>query len=162
VADAVHGWLGLAETVGRLEQCELYRGDWRLRFGQHLVFPGGAPDVIYVEMDPMRFEGNPPALAAHNDRAALYVEDVALVTAALNGLEIPVVVQISSFTANNGNRHDDTVAAIDGVMIPAGFSLEARVQPDGHKISLVYARGRTLWEDHEPLSEQFDHWRPNQ
>jgi hypothetical protein len=158
VADEIDGWLSLPETIGRLQHRTLHRGNWQLRFAQPLAPQNALPDAIYVEMDPMRFEGHPPAQAARNDTAALYIEELNLVAAALIPLQMPVVIQISSFSANNNNPHDNTVAAINGVLIPAGFSLQARVEADGNMISLIYVRGLGLWDSPNVLHRQFVHW----
>lgn len=156
VADEIEGWLALPEIAENVPHRVLHRGDWRARFSQPLAMSSPLPDAIFIEMDPMRFESHPPA---HAEGATLYAADLRTIVTNLENLRgVPTVLQNSSFSANNNNPHDIVAAVVDGILAPADFVLQARVEADGNMISLVYSTDLHLWDRAEDLNAIFHAW----
>jgi len=155
VADEIAGWLSLPETRAQF-QGELCRGDWRFRLQDGIrTADAGA---LFIEMDPMRFEHHPPP-NGRDDRAVLFPEDLALLVHAVAGVEEPVVVQISSFSANNNNPHRLTEPVIVDVLAQGGFVQMGRAEANGNMMSVVFGRGVELWtEDTQSLEQRFSEW----
>lgn len=154
-ADEIAGWLSLPETQARILG-ELCRGDWRARFEQGIDATGA--NAIFIEMDPMRFEHNPQPIG-RADRAVLFAEDLELVVEAVQGIEQPVVVQISSFSANNNNPHHLTEPVIVEALARGGFVRMGRAEANGNMMSLVFGRNVGLWDgDAQPLAFRFSEW----
>ncbi len=138
VSDEIDGWLGTPGIKARLEGSRLSRGDWRLAFSD--PFTAGDADVLIIEMDPMRFEHHSPHECSRKDRAVLFPEDLDLTTTALSGLTIPVLVQISSFSANNGNSHQIVEQTTTARLRESGFTLLYRAMVGGQMLTLIYGR----------------------
>ena len=92
----------------------------------------------------MRFEHHPRQQGGGNRDDALYGEDLPTITAAFADTRIPVVLQISSYSANNTNPHQVVETVISAELGQAGFGLRGKVVADGNMISLVYSRGVAL------------------
>jgi hypothetical protein len=106
----------------------------------------------------MRFEHHPPDQCSRADRAVLFPEDIEWVRAAVEGLTVPVVIQISSFSANNGNPHHVVEATIVNSLAPAGFVLERRIKVGGQMLSLFLSRGITVFGQSDQPEAVFDAW----
>jgi hypothetical protein len=156
VADEINGWLETPAMQARLRQQRLSRGDWRLAFVNPFVT--GDADVLLIEMDPMRFEHHPPNECARTNRAVLFSEDVDLVTASLDGLTLPVMLQISSFSANNGNSHPIVEKTITTRLAGRGFNLLGRAMVGGQMLSLVFGRDISLFATPSDLETDFATW----
>lgn len=156
VAGEINGWLGTPEMQSRIQQERLSQGDWRLAFTDSFV--AGDADALLVEMDPMRFEHHQPNECSRADRAVLYPEDVDLVSTSLAGLTLPVLLQISSFSANNANPHPIVERTITTRLALSGFSLLGRAMVGGQMISLVYGRGGRLFATSSELEAGFAAW----
>ena len=133
----------------------MFRGDWRDKFREGLT---QAMPLTVVEMDPMRFECHDETLCRRDDRAAMYPEDLGILAKAVDGLQGPVIVQLSSYSANNGNSHDVVSQTVVPSMARLGFTLQGVVAPDGNLISFVFARGLNLWPEPDTLGERFGRW----
>lgn len=157
-ADEIEGWLRTPEIQTRCPQATLHEGDWRTLLGQPLVLAQGT-DVVLIECDPYRFERNGPDRCSRRNRGVVFPEDLTLLAQAANGLQVPIVVQISSYLANNDNGHQYTVSCITDALQPAGFVLQGQVEADGNMISLVYARSIALWNAPALLGQQFSVWK---
>jgi hypothetical protein len=160
VANEIAGWLALPEVRNRLASdaaTELHRGDWRGRFAVPFGDPPGVK-VVYVEMDPMRFEHHGRQQGGGDNAATLYAEDLPTITAAFAATHVPVALQVSSFSANNINPHQVVEASLSAGLGQAGFQLQGRVEADGNMISLVYSRGLALWQAPELLDRRFAEW----
>lgn len=156
IADEIDGWLGTSEIRTRCETSALHRGDWRQAFRTGLPVDGA--EVILIEMDPMRFEHHGPDQCSRNDGAVLFPEDLDLVERAVQDCDTPVVIQISSFSANNGNPHAVVERTIVDRLQSCGFRLDGRATVGGQMISLVLTRGIHLYEQPNHLELSFCEW----
>ncbi len=158
VANEIDGWLGTPEVQARLQNGTVHRGNWRNAFDGPLKAKNA--EIVLIEMDPMRFEHHPPDQCARTpERAAdLFPEDIDRVRAAVQGLTIPVVIQISSFSANNTNPHHVVQAEIVNRLAPAGFVLQGRIMVGGQMLSLFFSRGVTLFGQGQNPEGDFDKW----
>jgi len=157
VANEIAAWLSLPEVSRKISPKLLFRGDWRAKFRKN-PFLNWAGDVLFVELDPMRFEHNPPEQCSRDNRAVFYREDWEVVLTALQHVKTPCVIQFSTFSANNNNPHRITEPIITENLVNAGFQKYARVEADGNMMSLVYARGVDLWVNTESLHDRFLFW----
>jgi hypothetical protein len=145
-AQKINDWLGSQEVAARLDWKACHTGDWRNRIGSAIDRPGSV-DVLYVEQDPMVFSRSDLKKPRGKQRANVYPCDVRLLLSALREVRLPVVYQLSSFTANGGNTHPATIPILNNLLTEEKFILEARVAPDEAMISHVYSRGLSsrLW-----------------
>jgi hypothetical protein len=156
VAEEIDGWLGTPELQARLQNVRLHRGDWRDALDRPLATENC--EVVLIEMDPMRFEHHPPGQCCRADRAVLFPEDIERLRAAIEGLTIPVVIQISSFSSNNGNPHHGVEAEIGNRLAPAGFIFQGRIKVGGQMLSLLFCRGTPLFGQGQNTEAAFDSW----
>lgn len=156
VADEIDGWLGSPEVVQRLREARLHRMNWRDAFQDTL--PAGDADIILIELDPMRYEHHPPNQCSRNDGGVLFPEDIELILDAVEGLTVPIVLQISSFSANNGNSHEVVTDSIVRRLEPAGFIHENRIKVGGQMLCLFLSRGITLFHSSDAPETAFDEW----
>ncbi len=156
IADEIDGWLGTSEIQTRCMATALHRGDWRQAFRTGLPVDGAG--VILIEMDPMRFEHHGPDQCSRKDGAVLFPEDLDLVENAVRDCDCPVVIQISSFSANNGNSHAVVERTILDRLQGCGFGLDGRATVGGQMISLVLTRGIHLYEHSNQLELSFGEW----
>ena len=157
-AAEICAWLALPEIQRHLDSATLHQGNWRDRFSEGIA--NQKADLIYVEMDPTRFEHHHNV--QYHDPAALYPVDLDTVTQAFNASKKqgrPIVIQISSYTANNGNPHHIVEEMISARLQEDNFQLLARVKANGNMISRVYGRNVQLWEGAAGmLQDDFTAW----
>jgi hypothetical protein len=158
IAGEINAWLKLPEVANRLQSSFLHEGDWRSGLSS-VAIAGAESQILFAEFDPMRFEHHPPEECNREDRQVIYSEDIEEITAAFEGVERPIVLQISSYSANNSNPHSIVEPAITQKLESADFSLHGKVEADRNMISLVYVRGISLWDSVEALSDRFHSWR---
>ena len=155
-AQELCSWLGQPDVNSRLEGKSLYPGDWR-RGVASMVDRLAGVDLVYIEQDPMQYDFRDvePRLKQSNK---LFPCDVRQVLKLVEGLTIPVVLQLSSFTANGGCTHQKTRESVLQLLAPAGFQLQGEVVADGHMISLVYAARlpASIWDSLEMPQRQFE------
>jgi hypothetical protein len=145
-AQEIKDWLGSREIAPRLDWKECHQGDWRKRIELEITYPSSV-DVLYIEQDPMVFSCSSLTKPTSRQRANVYPCDIRLLFLALRQVRLPIVYQLSSFSANGGNTHEATIPVLDKLLTEEQFVLEARVAPDGNMISHVYSRGLSsrLW-----------------
>ncbi|MAX39915.1 MAG: hypothetical protein CME33_25510 [Gimesia sp.] len=158
IATEIGAWLELPETISRLNKSHLHEDDWRLGIRNDLLLNFDS-DLIFAEFDPMRFEHHGPDACNRQDRAVMYPEDLDVISTAFAEIEKPIILQISSYSANNNNPHRVVEQVITQRLNNSGFALHGRIEADGNMISLVYVRGISLWKSQEALSERFISWR---
>lgn len=161
-ADEIDRWL-------RPDEGNLCRGDWRNRFAQRLPSPADV-DLLPGSLTLVSFD--PDLISCHNrprrlnrkQRRRVYPEDLREVRDQLAGLDGRVLIQLSTYTAAN-NPEEQVARMVYDILTPDpnGFDRIATVRVDGHKRSMVYARGlnNDQWVDQlENLSDRFDVWCP--
>lgn len=155
VADEIDGWLGTREVRERVAHSVLLRGDWRAAATGPL-FVNSDADCLYVEMDPYRYDSRDRTVRKSENPATIYPEDLTLLANVLNKEERPVVLQLSSFSAQNGNKPEVIEASVRGVLEPHRFVFRDQVAVDGQMLSLVFTRNLTVGGG--PLQPDFAAW----
>ena len=123
------GIAGAARCVG----VEIAEGDWRDRFRRGLDASG---DLVLLSCDPyminQRVSGRNPA--------NMDPSDFELIAGAVQSIQSPIVVQLSTYSANGGNPQPAVLDATDSRFEPAGFERLGVVRVDGHMMSMLYGR----------------------
>jgi len=126
-------WVGKVNASPACVSIKVAEGDWRDRFRQGFVTSG---DLVLLSFDPymisQRVSGGNPA--------NMDPDDFELIAAAVSSLGCPLVMQLSTYSANGGNRQPAVLAATDARLEPAGFGRLGVVRADGHMMSMLYGR----------------------
>ena len=154
-ADEIAEW---QRTLSGDVSSELHRGDWRARFRRE--FPSGF-DAHLISFDPYMFHRH--GFDRHGPSACpkpgnMWPSDIVRAGAAV--LELgpgPVVVQLSTYSAQNANSQGDVVSTIEPVFNAAGLKLATTVRADGNMMSMVFARDTRHIRD-AGLQERFKVW----
>ena len=77
--------------------------------------------------------------------------------AALELERAPVVLQLSTYSANNANSQRDVVSSIEPILNAAGLELASTVHADGNTMSMVFVRGMRSIVNAR-LQEHFTMW----
>jgi hypothetical protein len=115
---------------------DIYHGDWRDRFRRGFMSSSAAHVISF---DPYMFDRHGPGAAPNLGN--MWPSDIIRAGAALLDLgRGPVVVQLSSYSANNANSQSDVIATIEPVFRAAGLELVTTVCADGNMMSMVFCR----------------------
>lgn len=151
-AQAVRSWFDTLDPVETSH--ELYRGDWRDRFRRGI--PADMAAYLF-SFDPYMFDRHGPG--RNPSPGNMYPRDLLRIGAALIELPPrPTTVQLSTYSANNGNRQDDVISTVHPFFDAAGFSLVSIVCADGNMMSLVFSRGMPDSTAFRDLPERFEFW----
>lgn len=115
---------------------ELHRGDWRSRFRE-----GFSPDcaAYLISFDSYMFDRHGPG--ASSNPGNMWPSDIVRASAAVLELgPVPVVLQLSTYSANNANSQGDVISSVEPVFKAAGLALAAKIRADHSMMSLVFAR----------------------
>lgn len=156
VAAEVAGWLKLSEVAEKLVRKQLHRDDWRTGLAA-MLDQGDSGVCTLIEMDPMQFDHHQGMQEPGSPM--LFPEDLETIIEATEGLTGPIILQMSSYIAQNGNPHPVVEQCIAGPLHEAGFRLQGKAVANGNMISLVYARMIELWNDTGTLGQRFDCWK---
>jgi len=149
-ADEIAEWL---RTVSADTLSELHRGDWRARFCRD--FPNGCAAYL-ISFDPYMFDRHGPP--ASPNQGNMWPSDIVRAGAAVLGLgQGPVVLQLSTYSANNANSQDEVISSIEPLFNAAELQLAATVRADGNMMSMVFARNMHSIQKAR-LQERFAMW----
>lgn len=113
--------------------------------------------IAFIECDPdmvITQEGT-----RRDNPRIIYYEDVFTIAQLATELDIPVVIQISSYSTQFNNPPEQVRDVVSRVMDENGFALRASVAVENTMTSLIYSNGPTLWNDApEHLSASFNDW----
>jgi hypothetical protein len=88
----------------------------------------------------------------------MWPSDIIRAGAAVLDLEPPpIVLQLSTYSANNANGQDDVIASINPILEAAGLKLAATVRADGNMMSMVFTRDVPTVGNAQ-LQERFAGW----
>ncbi len=156
-------WCECVQGLARCGVAVLYPCDWRIRFAQGLpsVTEVGLSDkaLTLVSFDPdmynsqRRFDD-----PQRRNNRNLYPDDIERALPAINGLEGGILIQLSTYSANDNNPQWAVRASIDPIMKAQRFALCAVVWVDGNTMSLVYARNVPWSAELENLPDRFTNW----
>jgi hypothetical protein len=146
-ANDIERWLSRLDE--RITSFELYRGDWRRRFAEPI--PNGW-HAYYFSFDPNMYD-------RHDVRSPkpenMYSSDIGLLLTAIGQrLEVPVVVQLSTYSVNGGNSQSDVFKSVVPRFTDMGFSA-TYVRADNSMMSFIFSRGVIVPSD---LEDRFRLW----
>lgn len=153
-------WLRCVAKAKNCRATELCRGDWRNRFAEGLPSPAeaGLEDdaLTLVTFEPnmynKRRECNTPK---HYN---IYPENVEQAMCAMRRLEGGVLIQLSTYSANDGNAQRNVIQSLREILEPNAFKLTAQVRVNGNMMSLVYARNVSWDAELTDLPGRFTEW----
>lgn len=148
-ADEICEW---QQTLGDDASLEIHRGDWRARFRRG--FPRDFAAHL-ISFDPYMFDRHGPAISPKLGN--MCPDDISTVGAALQALGERVVLQLSTYSANNANSQEDVIATLEPAFASAGVKLVEKVRVDGNMMSLIFARGIPQIREAK-LQQRFTDW----
>jgi hypothetical protein len=155
-ADEIDGWLALPQQQRRFQHSVLLRGDWRSSLSNPL-FLGTPAECVFIELDPMRYDTRAAADRRSTDAASLYPDDVDLLVHSLARVDVPIVLQISSFSnQRNFMPLDSQRQSLVAILQAGGFGLCAEVRVVQQMASFVFVRGCQL--QGAALGASFNDW----
>ncbi len=143
-----------AREVGRAPNCigvEVAAGDWRNRFRQALFASGG---LALFSFDPYMFDRN----GSGRNPGNMDPGDLDLIAATVNSIQSGVVVQLSTYSANNDNPQSAVTDVVTSSLARSGFQRLAEVRADGNMMSLVFGRNIQIAASSRALPEGFASW----
>ena len=129
--------------------------DWRHRFQSRLPVEG---DLAFVSFDPDMFNRHQPK--ATNPRN-MYPSDLSLIVEATNGCKGGVLLQLSTYSANNDNSQNEVIECISAGLRSGGLRLAACIRFDGNMMSLIYQRDVEFSDELSDLPDRFAGWIKN-
>ncbi len=149
-ADEIAEWL---DEPQQDTSWELHRGDWRARFRE--PFPVMGIAAYLISFDPFMFDRHGPS--AQPRPGNMWPSDILRIgTMVLDLAPAPVVLQLSTYSANNGNGQDNVIESINSILPRAGLERAATIRAAGNMMTLVFTRE---FPDLGPLDENFAKWR---
>ena len=144
---ALRSWLPRIQAQPNRRVATVCRCDWRKRFRLGLPTPADAglpsESLTLVSFDPDLISWHPrPRRLNQEQGRSVYPEDLEEVRGQLAGFDGRVIIQLSTYSAQN-NREDLVARMVYDKLArgPNGFDHSATVRVDGHMRSMVYARG---------------------
>ena len=155
-------WLKRVDKSERCKSVELFQGDWRNRFEDGLPGPSevGLPDdsVTLVSFDPYMYIWRQLTKPMTEEQTGnLYPDDITLALCAMSNLKGKVLIQLSTYSAQN-NSQKDVIASLNEILEPGAFKLCAKVRVNGNMMSLVYARNVSWKAELADLPNRFENW----
>lgn len=158
--NALEPWLQRVAKTKNCRAAKPFRGDWRNRFAEGLPSPteAGLADgaLTLVTFDPYMY--NKRRRARHPNQGNLYPEDVKMAMRAMDRLEGGVLLQLSTYSANDGNSQGAVIASVNSVLASNGFTLFAVMWVNRAMMSLVYARNVSWGAELTDLPGRFTKW----
>ena len=150
-ANAIQQWIRPCQNF-------LFRGDWAVRFAQHLPNPDAVSlppgSLTIVSFDPDMYNRHP---RVRNPRH-LYQGDLGTTVRALDWVGGAILIQLSTYSAQDDNPQEEVIASVNAALHVGGFTLADVVRVDGNMMSLVYARNVEWLAGLAGLSRRFDEW----
>lgn len=143
-AEALRNWAQDRPAVTVVE------GDWRDTFDRGLP---NAP-LTLLSFDPYMYNRHPRKRNPGN----LYSSDLERLLRALSTVQGGVLVQLSTYAANDDNPQGAVISSANTILATGGFCLAAVVPVDGQMMSLVYVRGLDWSVELVDIPERFDEW----
>ena len=160
---ALDTWLPLVQRHPKCKRAKVFPGDWRDRFATGLPnpFQVGLSDgaLTLVSFDPNMYDRHGPPQEPKPEN--MYPRDLRVAVGSVRDVKGGVLIQLSTYSAQNNNSQLDALASIDSIFTRGGFGLAAQVVFDGNMMSLVYARNISWSAELAELPRRFGQWRPN-
>ena len=142
----------LRQRYAGYTEVEIAEGDWRDRFKQGLP---QTPLMLFT-FDPNMYDRHKPAKKSKSEN--MYPSDIKLILDTINDLYGEILIQISTYSANNDNAQDKVVASLDKLLEDGGLTRSAKISADGNMMSLIYTRDVVWVDELKSLSDKFDEW----
>lgn len=147
-----------AHEMGLSGEC-VFDGDWRLRFNRELPV---SADLVFFSFDPYMISHVPVGCPKP---ANMYPDDLDLLAADVARIPTGIVVQLSTYSTQNGNSQDEVTREVQSRLSGAGLKVAAKVRPlrkDGQPnlqmMSLVLTRGLPWAGALQDLEARFHSW----
>ena len=156
--DEIKPWLQRVDKLERCKATELFCRDWLERFKKGLPSPTDArlaeSALTLVLFDPDMYNRN----WRKRDPRKLYSYDLETATRAMDGLAGGVLIQLSTYSAQDDNSQRDVVPSVNGILGSSGFKLLEKMRIDGNMMSLVYERNVSWAAELADILGGFDKW----
>ena len=110
--------------------------------------------LTLVSFDPDMYNRLPRKRNPRN----LYSDDLDRTVRALNNVKGGVLVQLSTYAANDSNPQGAVVSSVNSILVKGRFTLAAVVWAKRDKMSLVYARNVSWSAELAYLPGRFGRW----
>jgi hypothetical protein len=148
-AEEIANWL--SDLDPSTVSYELHRGDWRQRFLQDIP---STYNAYYFSFDPNMYDRHdvrPPKVEN------MYPSDIDIACAPMASLRsIPIIVQLSTYSANGGNSQEDVLDNVVPLFEAHGFATAGCVCADCAMMSMIFTRDTLVAAD---LAQRFHLWR---
>jgi len=145
-----------ARSVAQSAKCvavQIVEGDWRKRFRSGLSASG---DLVLVSFDPYMFDRHGPGRLPNAGN--LYLEDLDLLATAIAPITAGVIVQLSTYSANNDNPQASVIEAVRSRIAQSRLALTGVARVDGNMMSMILTRD-VQWADAlRDVPARFQHW----
>jgi hypothetical protein len=94
--------------------------------------------MVLISFDPYMYEKNPDL--ATNNPGIMYPQDLCLVVEAIREVPCPIVIQLSTYSANNNNPQDLVENSVRSILEPCGYHVAALIRADDAMMSFVLIR----------------------
>ena len=146
-ADEIDAWLSRVDSS--TTRAELHRGDWRDRFARQM--PAGF-DAYYISFDPNMYDRHEVQSPKPEN---MYPSDIRILFHAIGALpDVPMIVQLSTFSVNNANSQCDVIESLVPEFTKNGFAA-MYVRADNSMMSFIFSRQLTVASD---LENRFQSW----
>jgi hypothetical protein len=130
---ALNRWARIAREFHGCEGVEVAEGDWR-NYLRGPLLPSS--DLALFSFDPYMFDRH----GSGQNPGNMDPTDLDRLVELLDHVQDPVVLQLSTYSANNNNPQEDVGQAITSKLEQASLVEAARVRVDGNMMSLVFTR----------------------
>ncbi len=130
---------------------EVAEGDWRDRFRRGLGLSG---DLALFSFDPYMFDRH----GLGRNPGHMYPGDLDVFTQAITELNQGVIVQLSTYSANNNNPQDAVIQALKSRLEFSGLEIVAVVRADGNMMSVLLARNVDWQASLNSIPARFQSW----
>src|SRR5207249_443323 len=128
-------------------------GDWRERFSSGLDLRA---DLLFVSFDPYMFDRNGPGRSHRTGN--MYPCDLDRLAAAIAPVSQGVVIQLSTYSANNSNPQQTVIDVVSSRVAPSMLEIVAVIRADGNMMSMVLARNLDWVDSLRELPSRFTAW----
>lgn len=135
---------------GGLDAVTVSEGDWRERFEK------GLPDapLTLLSFDPYMYNRNRRVKNPGN----LYPSDLELLVRSVDTLRGGIHLQLSTYSANDGNPQDAVMSSIDEILAQGRLRRVGLVRVNRQMMSLIYARQVDWAAELADLGNRFTQW----
>lgn len=146
-------WVHEAKRLPNCVDAQVAPGDWRIAFRNGLPLSG---DLILLSFDPFMFDRNGPGGSPNPGN--MYPTDLDLLAESIEPARGEVLVQLSTYSANNDNPQSAVIDVVKSRLEQSGLQLIAAVRADGNMMSLILGRNVKGAPSMRSLPTRFESW----